>query len=128
MEVDSVRSHLAVRLAGAAALLAGGMAGAVATASPAAAKQQCQSYELYANYGVSSTPSANVFVNDVDYCEPGPGGNVSYPVTISKYVGGTGWVVVASGSGSTDYTCTGGQFLYTTSVTTAQSKPAFYCG
>jgi hypothetical protein len=123
-----MRSHLIVRLAGAAAILAGGAAGAVATATPAAAIQQCQSYTFQIDYGVSTSPSAHVYVDDIAFCNPGPGGNLFFPVTISKYVGNTGWVVVASGQGSATYTCTGGRFLYTTSVTTNQNKPAFYCG
>lgn len=109
-------------------MVAAGAAGALATAGPAAAIVQCQGYQLQADYGVSTSPSAHVYVDDIDYCIPGPGGNIFFPVTISKYVGNSGWQVVASGSGTASFTCTGGQFLYTTSVTTAQSKAAFYCG
>jgi hypothetical protein len=122
-----VRSHLIVRSAVAVAMLGSAAAGVLATAPSAAAIQQCTSYQLQEDYGVSSSP-AQVYVDDIDFCEPGPGGNIFFPVTISKYVGGVGWEVVARGSGSADYTCTGGQFLYTTSVTTAENKPSFYCG
>jgi hypothetical protein len=124
-----MRSHLIVRLAIAAVMLAGAAGSAFATASPAAAIQQCQSYTYHADYGVASSASGSyVYVDDIDYCNPGPGGNLLFPVSISKYIGNQGWVVVATGTGSARYTCTGGRYLYTTSVTTAQNKPAFYCG
>jgi hypothetical protein len=110
-------------------MLASAAAGALATAAPAVAIQQCQGYQLQADYGVSGSPTTQqVYVDDIDFCLPGPGGNIFFPVTISKYVGNSGWQVVARGSGTATYTCTGGQFLYTTSVTTAQNKAAFYCG
>lgn len=123
-----MNSHKMVRLAATAAMLAGGAAGAIATASPAAAIQQCQGYEPQIDYGVAGSSPAHVYVDDIEYCIPGPGGNLIFPVTISKYVGGVGWQVVARGQGSATYNCTGGQFLYTTSVTTAQNKASFYCG
>jgi hypothetical protein len=123
-----MRSHSMARLAAAAAMLAGAGAGVFANAAPASAIQQCQSYTLQADYGVSGTTSMHVYVDDIDFCNPGPGGNIIFSVSISKYVGGVGWEVVATGSGSATYACTGGKFLYTTSVTTAESKPAFYCG
>lgn len=121
-----MRSHLLIRMTAVTALLAGAATGAVATASPAAAIQQCTGgYTLVASYGVTSAPS--VYVEDYDECNSAPF-SIAYPVSISKYVGGVGWQVVASGKGYVNYACTGGKFLYTTSVTTAQGKPAFYCG
>lgn len=123
-----MRTHRIYRLAAAAALLVGATAGTFAAAAPASAIQQCTSYTPQIDYGVSTSPSANVYVDDIEFCNPGPGGNLFFPVTISKYVGNVGWQVVASGTGSATFTCTGGKFLYTTSVTTGDSKPAFYCG
>ncbi len=124
-----MRSHHLVRLAAAAAMVTGVLGGVVASASPAGAIQQCQSYTLQADYGVTAPPSAHVYVDDIDFCNPGPGGNIFLPATISKYVGNVGWEVVATGSfGTATYNCTGGTFLYTTSVTTAENKAAFYCG
>ncbi len=122
-----MRSRQMAQLAAAAAMTAGLLGGVAASASPAGAIQQCQSYTLQADYGVTTTPS--VYVDNIDFCNPGPGGNIFLPATISKYVGNVGWEVVASGSfGSATYNCTGGRFLYTTSVTTGQNKAAFYCG
>lgn len=123
-----MKSHLMARSVVTAAMLVTATAGALVTASPAAAIQQCQGYQLQADYGVATAPNLHVYVDDIDYCIPGPGGNLFFPVTISKYVGNSGWQVVATGQGSATYACTGGRFLYTTSVTTAQNKPAFYCG
>ena len=121
-----MRSHLLIRMTAATALLTGVAAGAVATASPAGAIQQCTGgYTLAAEYGVTSAPS--VYVEDYLECNSAPF-SIPEPVNISKYVGGVGWEVVASAQGYVNYACTGGKFLYTTSVTTAQGKPAFYCG
>lgn len=123
-----MRSRKLIRLTAVTTLLAGVAAGAVATATTAGAIQQCQSYTYQVDYGVSSSPTLHVYVDDIAYCNPGPGGNIFYPVTISKYVGNVGWQVVASGSGSATYNCTGGKFLYTTSVTENEGKAGFYCG
>jgi hypothetical protein len=123
-----MRSHLTARLVAVATMLAGAAGGAAAAAPPAAAIQQCQGYQYQIDYGVRSSPSPYVYVDDTAYCIPGPGGNLFFPVTISKYIGNVGWQVVATGKGSATYTCTGGKFLYTTSVTTNQNKPSFYCG
>ena len=71
---------------------------------------------------------STVYVDDIAYCIPGPGGNIFFPVTISEYVGSVGWEVVARGSGTADFNCGSVRNLYTTSVTTNEDKPSFYCG
>lgn len=121
-----MRSHVTTQLAAAALIFGGTAAAAVATASPAAAiggGGSCQSYELSATVTVDPPPNPEISVNDWNYCVPGPGG-IPYPVTISKYIGNNVWQVVASGNGDAWYTCTGGRYLYTTSISSAP----FYCG
>ena len=119
-----MRSHLFIRITAAAAMLAGAAGGAVTTASPAEAIGSCSDHQLQYSYGVSSTSPYYVYVAESDICIPGPGGT-PLPVTIYKYVGGVGWEAVAGGTGYAMYTCTGGRYLYTTSV---NYPTGFYCG
>jgi hypothetical protein len=53
-------------------MLASAAAGALATAAPAAAIQQCQVYQLQADYGVSTSPTQHVYVDDIDFAFPAP--------------------------------------------------------
>ena len=118
-----MRSRVLAQTA-AAAMVFGGLAGvAVAAAPPAAAIQQCQSYQRDVSVTVSQPPNAQISVNAWDYCIPGPGG-IAYPITISKYIGNNVWQVVASGKGDVFYSCTGGRFVYITNFSSSQ----FYCG
>lgn len=121
-----MRSHLLARLIVAAALLAGAMTGLAVTASSAAAIQQCTGgYARDNNYSVSGT---TINVTSYNECTTNPALSMPEPVSVSKFVGNVGWEVVATGTGVIFYSCTGGQFLYTTNITTAENKPAFYCG
>lgn len=100
--------------------------GVVGSATPAAASiPRCDSYEYHQDYFVADPPNASIHVDDYAVCIPGgAAGNLYYDASISKYLGNNSWQVVATGRGSADYTCTGGQFLYTTDV----SPNTFYCG
>jgi hypothetical protein len=122
-----MRSHLLIRIAAVAVMLAGAAGGTVAAALPAAAIQQCKSYEYQVDYGVTSGSPQSVYTDDIAYCIPGPG-SILHPVTIYKYIGGSGWQWVATGNGTVRYTCTGGRYLYSTYVTMLENKPGFYCG
>jgi|SRR5271154_2328263 len=113
-----MKSHTRVRLTAAAMLLAGGAAGVVATASPAdAIGGGCTGgYTLESGYGVGITNAGSViWVDDYEQCKSGPG-SIDLGDSISKYVVGVGWQVIVSGYGYTQYLCTGGRYLYTTSV------------
>lgn len=126
-----MRSHLLIRMAAATALLTGAATGAVMTASPAHAVQiqQCTGgYTFVEDYGVGEGAGGTtiVFVYEYDQCNNEPF-SIDFPVSIAKYVGNVGWETVASGMGYTQYTCTGGRFLYSTSVNDALGKPDFYC-
>jgi hypothetical protein len=126
-------AHAGRRLALATTLLfAGAMATTVAlapaaSAAPAArvipAIQSCQSYEPDFSVTVTQPPNAEISVTAWDYCIPGPGG-IAYHITISKYIGNNQYQTVATGTGEAFYTCTGGRYLYTTSISSAP----FYCG
>ena len=125
-----MRSHKLIRLTAVATLLAGVAAGAVATAVPAEAIQQCTGgYTHVDGYGITQTASGQpmVWVDNYDQCNSAPF-SIDLAVSISKYVGNVGWETVASGMGYTQYVCTGGRFLYTTSVTELEGKAGFYCG
>jgi hypothetical protein len=126
-----MRSHLLIRMAAATTLLTGVATGAVMTASPAHATQiqQCTGgYTFVEDYGVGEGAGGTtiVFVYEYDQCNNEPF-SIDFPVSIAKYVGNVGWETVASGMGYTQYTCTGGRFLYSTSVNAALGKPDFYC-
>lgn len=122
-----MRSHLLARLIAATALLAGAVTGVVATASSAGAIPQCTGgYAVDNSYSVPSGTS--VYVSSYNECTTNPALSMPEFVSVSKYVGNVGWEVVATGTGVIIYSCTGGRFLYTTNVTTAEGKPAFYCG
>jgi hypothetical protein len=113
-------------------LLTGAMATTVAAAPAASAAttartipaiQSCQSYEPDFTVTVTQPPNAEISVNAWEYCIPGPGG-IPYHITISKYIGNNQYQTVATGTGEAFYTCTGGRYLYTTSISSAP----FYCG
>ncbi len=128
-----MRSHLLMRMTAATAMLAGAAGGVIATAPSAAAIQFCNGFktEEYA-YSVNPAPnpggSPYIYVEDNEVCSSNPLLDAPLGVSISKYLPNGTWQVVASGSGSVTYSCTGGRYLYTTSVTTKEGKPAFYCG
>jgi hypothetical protein len=123
-----MRSHKLIRLATAATLAAGVAAGAIASASPANAIEVCTGgytfTEGYSTTPTSDGPLINVF--EYNQCNSAPF-SIDYPVSIQKYVGNVGWETVASGMGSTNYYCSAGTLLYTTSVTTNEGKAGFYC-
>ena len=125
-----MRSHQLIRIAAVVAMLVFAGGGVVATSTPAHAIPSCPGNygpeEM--SYGVSGGSPSAVVVDNVFPCIGNSSLNINLPVTISKYVGNSGWQVVATGKGFADYLCTGGRFLYTTSVTTVEGKPAFYCG
>jgi hypothetical protein len=118
-----MRSRLLAQMAAGAVVLAGAAGGMLAGAPPAAAIGSCQSYQYDANVTVNPPPNASISVLDWDYCIPGPGG-IAFSITISKYIGNNEWQVVATGKGEAEYSCTGGRYLYTTSI----SQSPFYCG
>jgi hypothetical protein len=122
-----MRSRVMAEVAAASLILAGAAGGMVATASPAAAigggGGSCQSYQLDAYVTVNPPPNASIYVNDWDYCIPGPGG-IAFPITISKYIGNNDWEVVATGNGDASYACGSVQYVYLTSISESQ----FYCG
>jgi hypothetical protein len=127
-----MRSHRLISLAAVTTLMAGMVAGAVATASPAGAVvlvQQCTGgYTFTEGYDISTNSDGQpiVEVDEYDQCNSAPF-SIDYPVSIQKYVENVGWETVASGMGYTDYVCSAGTFLYTTSVTTNEGKAGFYC-
>lgn len=125
-----MRSHLPIRIATVVITLAAATGGALAAASPAAAIQSCNGgyTPVQTYYGVTSTTPQYVEVTEVAICYSNPALNINFAVSISKYIGNSGWQVVATGKGDLTYPCTGGRYLYTTSVTTAANQPAFYCG
>lgn len=122
-----MRSHLLIRMVAVTAMLAGVTVGVFATAAPANAIRQCTGGNETLTYGVDPTgkvvtvDDALIFFNNLSCDE-------NLPDSISKYIGNVGWQVVATGTGELSYNCTGGRALYTTSVTTKEGQPAFYCG
>jgi hypothetical protein len=122
-----MRSHLLIRTVTGAAVLVGVAGGAIAIASPANALHACGSGFEEMDYSVSSPPIA-ISVDDVIVFPSNHNCDVNVGVSVSKYIGNGSWQVVATGAGSLQYSCTGGRYLYTTSVTTEERKPAFYCG
>ena len=119
-----MRSHKLITLTAVTTLVAGVAAGTIASPAYAVQVQQCTGGYTFTE-GYNDGPPT-VDVDEYDQCNSAPF-SIDYPVSIQKYVGNVGWVTVASGMGATDYTCSAGTFLYTTSVTTAEGKAGFYC-
>jgi hypothetical protein len=109
-----------------AAVVAATAGGVFATAAPANAIRQCGGSESM-TYGVAPS-GTSLSVDDAIIDFNNLSCDVNLPVSVSKYIGNVGWRVVATGTGTIIYNCTGGRSLYTTSVTTKEGKPAFYCG
>lgn len=113
-----MKSRKLVRLGAVATLVAAGAVGVVATASPAGAiGGGCSGgYRLVDGYGVGTSSAGSVvWVDNYLQCNNAPI-SIDQPDSISKYVVGVGWQVVVSGLGYHQYSCTGGRYLYTTSV------------
>ena len=103
-----------------AAVLMGGVAAGAAAAAPSASALAPGCYGsamTYTNYGVVTSP-LEVYAQNYTYWN-GCTFEFKNIVTISKYVTGTGWEVVAEGDGVVTYSCTAGPTLYTTNVTPA---------